>query len=96
MSLIIFFAKKIIKKLDNAVLDNDDIIFLNKFFLVISHFLVVKWVFLVWIFLNLNIVNFNDLNFDEDDPETIIHVRLTAWGNIFKQRKTIKKEITKE
>lgn len=61
-----------------------------------SHFLVVKWVFLVWIFLNLNIVNFNDLNFDEDDPETIIHVRLTAWGNIFKQRKTIKKEITKE
>ena len=61
-----------------------------------SHFLMMKWVFLVWIFLNINNINFNDHNFDEDDPETIIHVRLTAWRNIFKQRKTIKKEITKE
>ena len=36
-----------------------------------SHFLVMKWVFL-----DLNNINLDDANFDEDDPETIINVRL--------------------
>ena len=35
-------------------------------------------------------------NFDEVDPETIIHVRLTAWCNRFKQLKILKKDISKE
>ena len=38
-----------------------------------------------------NNISLDDNNFDEDDPETIIHVRLIAWRNRFKQRKTFKK-----
>ena len=30
---------------------------------------------------NCNNVDLDDANFDEDDPETIIHVRLMAWYN---------------
>ena len=40
-------------------------------------------------------VNLNDINldnkFDEDDPDTIILVRLFAWHRKFKKRKTLKK-----
>ena len=36
---------------------------------------------------NLNKINLGDVNFDEDDPETIIHVRLTARCNRLKQGK---------
>ena len=28
---------------------------------------------------DLNNINLDDVNFDEDDPETITHVRLMAW-----------------
>ena len=44
----------------------------------------------------LNKINLGDGNFDEDDPETIIHVRLMAWRNNYKQCKACKKEISKE
>ena len=59
--------------------------------LIMSHFLVVKWVFL-----DLVKINIDDVNFDEDDPETIINVRLTAWRDRYKQRKSCKKDISKE
>ena len=36
---------------------------------------------------DLNNINLDDGNFDEDDSKTIIHVRLMAWFNRFKQRK---------
>ena len=36
---------------------------------------------------DLNNINLDDGKFDEDDSETIIHVRLMAWCNRFKQRK---------
>ena len=38
----------------------------------------------------------NDNNFDEDDPDTIIRVRLLAWRNKFEERKTLKKKINEE
>ena len=38
----------------------------------------------------------DDVNFDEDDLETTIHVKPMVWRNRFKQRKTLKKDITKE
>ena len=31
--------------------------------------------------LDFNNINFHDVNFDEDDPETIIQVRLRDWPN---------------
>ena len=33
----------------------------------------------------------NDNNFDEDDPDTIIHVRLVAWHSECENRKVFKK-----
>ena len=44
---------------------------------------------------DLNNINLDDINFDEDDPESIIHVRLMTWCYRFKQRKALKKNINK-
>ena len=44
---------------------------------------------------DLNKINLNDVNFDEDDPETIIHNKLLAWRNKFKQRKEFTKDKSK-
>ena len=33
----------------------------------------------------------NVTNYDEDDPETIIHVRLLVWHIKFEKRKALKK-----
>ena len=38
-----------------------------------------------------NNINIDDINFDENDPETIIHVRLLAWCNKFEKHKAFKK-----
>ena len=46
--------------------------------------------------IDFNNINNDDDNFDENDPETIIHVRLMAWCNRYKQQKTYKKEISKD
>ena len=45
--------------------------------------------------MDLNYINLDDNNF-HDDPETIIHVRLMAWCNRYKQYKAFKIEIIKE
>ena len=45
---------------------------------------------------DLDNINLDDFNFDEDGPETIIHVRLMAWRNKLKQRKSCKKDLSKE
>ena len=44
---------------------------------------------------DLNNINLDNVNFDEDDPETI-YARLIPWHNRFKQRKALKKELSKE
>ena len=31
--------------------------------------------------IDLNVINLDDVNFDQDDPETIIHIRLINWHN---------------
>ena len=41
---------------------------------------------------DLNCINLDANNFDEDDPDTIIHVRLLAWKQNFK---ALKKELNK-
>ena len=33
----------------------------------------------------------NDKNFDEDDPDTIIHLRFLAWHSKSKKNKALKK-----
>ena len=43
--------------------------------------------------LDLDKINLDDENnFYEDDPETIIQVRLSAWRNKFEKRKALKKD----
>ena len=39
---------------------------------------------------DLNNINLNDANFDDNDPETIVHVRILAWCNQLKQHKAFK------
>ena len=39
----------------------------------------------------LNNINLDDVNDDDDDPKTIIHVRLLAWLSKFEKKKHLKK-----
>ena len=42
--------------------------------------------------LNIDLNNINlDNNFDEDDPDTIILIRILAWHSKFKKRRAFKK-----
>ena len=43
--------------------------------------------------IDLNNINLDDINFDEDDSETIIHVRIMAWHNRLKQQEKRCKQI---
>ena len=75
---------------------NDDILFLIKI-LVKSHFMLMKWVFLVKILIKLSDCNFDDdNNFYDDDPDAIIYVRFLAQGNKFQKCKVLKKKINEE
>ena len=75
-----------LKDFDNIVFFNEDIIFVNEDsdinFLSDGMGLVN---------VDLNNVNLGDDNFDNYDPQTIIHVRIMAWCNSYKQRMAYKK-----
>ena len=40
---------------------------------------------------DLNNINLDDINYDEDDPDTIIHIRPLTWHIIFEKRKALLK-----
>ena len=46
--------------------------------------------------IDLNCINLDDNNFDEDDLDTIIHVRLLAWHTKYEKRKALKKKLNEE
>ena len=46
--------------------------------------------------IDLNNISHDDTNYNEDDPETIIHIRLLAWHIKFEKRKTLKKGLKEE
>ena len=46
--------------------------------------------------IDLNNINLDDTNYDEDDPDTIILIRLLAWHSKFKKRKNLQKMISEE
>ena len=87
-----FVTKKMIKKLDDNLFANNDIIFVKED----SNYVTFSRNEMGILSVDISNIDLDDINFDEDDPETIIHVRLTAWHNSFKQRKTFKKELSKE
>ena len=41
--------------------------------------------------IDLNSINLDDTNFEEDDPDTIILIRLLDWHIKFEKRKELKK-----
>ena len=41
--------------------------------------------------IDLNNTNLDNTNYDEDDPETIIHVKLLGWHIKLKKRIALKK-----
>ena len=43
--------------------------------------------------IDLNNVNLDDTNYNEDDPETIIHLRLLFWHIKFEKRKPLNEEL---
>ena len=45
--------------------------------------------------INLDNINLED-NFDEEDPNTIILIRLLAWHSKFEKRKELKKKLNEE
>ena len=63
-----------IRRCDDAVYSNDNIVFSNEHCNNVTFSSVEMGILSV----DLNNVNLNDVNFDEDDPETIIHVRFMA------------------
>ena len=42
--------------------------------------------------INLNNINLDDNNYEEDDPDTIVFIRLLAWHIKFEKRKELKKD----
>ena len=46
--------------------------------------------------IDLNNINIDNTNYDEDDSETIIHIRLLAWLIKFEKPKAIKEELNEE
>ena len=79
--------KKIIKRLDDALFTNDYIIFINEDSGNVTYF--VRDMDIISV--DLNNINLDDAYFDKDNPKSIIAVRLMAWCNRLKQRKSCKK-----
>ena len=46
--------------------------------------------------IDLNNINLDGSNYEEDDPDTIILIRLLAWHIKFEKRKALKKKIMDE
>ena len=78
-----FVANKMIKKLHNALLADDDILFFDED----SGNVIFSSDEMSIFSVDLNNINLDNVNFDKDDPKTIIHVRLITWYNRLKQRK---------
>ena len=86
-----FVTTKMIKNLDHGLFSNDSIIFVNED----SNNITLLSDEMGFLSVDLNNINLDDANFDEDDPETIIHVRLMVWCNISKELMPVAWHLTK-
>ena len=87
-----FVTSKMIKKLYTVLYADDGLLFLMKI-LIISQFVVMKWVFLEQILGNINI---DDTNDKEDNPDILILIRLLVWYSKFEKCKALKIELNEE
>ena len=81
-----------LEKLDDVIFSNYDIVFINTDSDHVTSFSNDMGLVNVY----LNNVSFDDINFNDNDPETIIHVRIMTSCNQYKQCKAWKKDISKE
>ena len=84
-------TSKMLEILDNAAFSNDDIDF---------NYIDDDIVTFFSDNMDINTIDLNNSNLDDNDNddelETMIHVRLVAWCYYYKQRQTFKKELSKE
>ena len=73
-----------LEKLDNSFHANDDILFYSEDFDKVT-FIACQRHIIDEDFDEINLDS--DANFDEDDPETVIYVRLLVWRSTFKKHK---------
>ena len=78
--------------LDIAGFSNHDVVFVNEY----SGNVIFSSDEMSILSVDLDRIILDDVNFDEDDPETIFHVRLMTWLNRFKPRRAFKKDKSKK
>ena len=82
------FTSKRLEKLDNALRANDDILFYDEDFEKVIIIACQRHILAA----DIDQINLdNDNNFEENNPDTIFHVRLLTWCSKFKKHKTLKK-----
>ena len=84
-----WFVTRMIKRLDDTLFSNNDLIFVNKDSNSVTFFSYGMGI------TSVDIINvkLDDVSFDGDDPKTINHVRVMAWYNRFKQCKGFENEM---
>ena len=88
-----FVTSKMLEKLHNASEANGNTLFYNEDFDKVTFIACERHILAA----DLDKINLdNDNNFDEDDPDTIIHVRLLDWRSKFKKHKTLRKRLAKK
>ena len=83
-----FLTRQKLESFDNALQTNDDILFYNRDFDKATF--IANQIHILPAYVD-KINLHNDHNFYEDDPHTIIHVRLLASRSYFEKRKALKK-----
>ena len=86
-----FVTSKMIKKLFPALYVDDNILYFNED----SGNPVFSCNKMGILNIGLNNINPDDTNYNEDDPETIIHIRFLAWHIKFEKRKALKNSLMK-
>ena len=82
-----FVTSKILEHFDKSLLANDEIFFFNKDFNIVTFIANQRHIYAA----GLDKINLdNENNFYEDDPDTIIHVRLLACCSKCKKQKALR------
>ena len=87
-----FVTSKMIKKLFTALYADESILYFDEDF----GNVVFNCNEMGILNIDFNCINLDDSNFEEDDPDTIIHIRHLSWHIKFEKRKALKKELSEE
>ena len=83
-----FVTSKMLRKFDKVLLAADKILVFNEDFNKVTFIANQRHILVV----DLDKINLdNDKKFDEDDPDSVIHVRPLAWHSKFEKCKALKK-----